>query len=135
MELKSAFKQGKIKLAFVIPQHFADDIEHLNKTQVQLIADASDPNVANTLTNYATSIIMDFQKRITNNAKLPYTIETEVRMLYNPQQLGAYNFVPGVMAMVLLLVCTMMTADHHRKRKRTWYLWRSCWCRRCGHNS
>ena len=108
--IESAFKQGKIKLAVVIPQHFADDIEHLNKTQVQLIADASDPNVANTLTNYATSIIMDFQKRITNNAKLPYTIETEVRMLYNPQQLGAYNFVPGVMAMVLLLVCTMMTA-------------------------
>ena len=108
--IENAFKQGKIKLAVVIPQHFADDIEHLNKTQVQLIADASDPNVANTLTNYATSIIMDFQKRITNNAKLPYTIETEVRMLYNPQQLGAYNFVPGLMAMVLLLVCTMMTA-------------------------
>ena len=108
--IENAFKQGKIKLAVVIPQHFAEDIEHLNKTQVQLIADASDPNVANTLTNYATSIIMDFQKRITNNAKLPYTIDTEVRMLYNPQQLGAYNFVPGVMAMVLLLVCTMMTA-------------------------
>ena len=33
-----------------------------------------------------------------------------MRMLYNPQLKGAYNFVPGVMAMVLLLVCTMMTA-------------------------
>jgi ABC-2 type transport system permease protein len=31
-------------------------------------------------------------------------------MLYNPELKGAYNFVPGVMAMVLLLVCTMMTA-------------------------
>jgi ABC-2 type transport system permease protein len=53
---------------------------------------------------------MDYQKRITNNQKLPYTINTEVRMLYNPQLKGAYNFVPGVMAMVLMLVCTMMTA-------------------------
>ena len=43
-------------------------------------------------------------------ANLPYTINTEMRMLYNPQLKGAYSFVPGVMAMVLMLVCTMMTA-------------------------
>jgi ABC-2 type transport system permease protein len=66
--------------------------------------------VANTLTNYATAIIMDYQDRITNGRKLPYTINTEMRMLYNPQLKGAYNFVPGVMAMVLMLVCTLMTA-------------------------
>ena len=53
---------------------------------------------------------MDYQNRITHNRKLPYTIKTEMRMLYNPQLKGAYNFVPGVMAMVLMLVCTMMTA-------------------------
>ncbi|MES1218410.1 MAG: ABC transporter permease, partial [Bacteroidota bacterium] len=78
--------------------------------QVQLIADASDPNVASTLTNYATAIIIDYQNRYTHDRKLPYTINTEIRMLYNPQGKGAYSFVPGVMAMVLMLVCTMMTA-------------------------
>ncbi|HCN84928.1 MAG TPA: multidrug ABC transporter permease, partial [Sphingobacteriaceae bacterium] len=50
------------------------------------------------------------QQRITSDKKLPYTIQTEIRMLYNPQLKGAYNFVPGVMSMVLMLVCTMMTA-------------------------
>ena len=109
-EIETAFRSGKIKLAIVLPNHFAEDLQHMNKAQVQLIADASDPNAANTLTNYATAIIMDYQNRITQNRKLPYTISTEVRMLYNPQLKGAYNFVPGVMAMVLLLVCTMMTA-------------------------
>ena len=109
-QIESAFKQGKIKLAVVFPQQFGNDLLHFNKAQVQLIADASDPNVASTLTNYATAIVMDYQKRITNNQKLPYTINTEVRMLYNPQLKGAYNFVPGVMAMVLMLVCTLMTA-------------------------
>ncbi len=109
-EIDEEFQKGKIKLAVVFPQHFNDDLQHFNKAQVQLIADASDPNVANTLTNYATAIIMDYQDRITNNRKLPYTINTEMRMLYNPQLKGAFNFVPGVMAMVLLLVCTMMTA-------------------------
>ncbi|MBI5856720.1 MAG: ABC transporter permease [Sphingobacteriales bacterium] len=109
-QVEEEFKKGKIKLAVVFPQHFSEDLLHFNKAQVQLIADASDPNTANQLTNYATAIIMDYQNRITNERKLPYTINTEMRMLYNPQLKGAFNFVPGVMAMVLLLVCTMMTA-------------------------
>jgi ABC-2 type transport system permease protein len=109
-QVEEEFKKGKIKLAIVFPQHFNEDLRHFNKAQVQLIADASDPNTASQLTNYATSVIMDFQNRITNNRKLPYTINTETKMLYNPQLKGAFNFVPGVMAMVLLLVCTMMTA-------------------------
>ncbi len=109
-QVESAFKKGTIKLAIILPQHFNEDLQHFNKAQVQLIADASDPNVANTLTSYAAAIIMDYQNRVTNNRKLPYTINTELRMLYNPQLKGAFNFVPGVMAMVLLLVCTMMTA-------------------------
>ncbi len=109
-QVEEEFKKGKIKLAIIFPQHFNDDLKHFNKAQVQLIADAADPNTANQLTNYATAIIMDFQNRITNDRKLPYTINTEMKMLYNPQLKGAFNFVPGVMAMVLLLVCTMMTA-------------------------
>ena len=108
--VEGEFKKGNIKLAVIFPANFKEDLEHFNKAQVQLIADASDPNVANTLTSYASAIIIDYQNRITNNRKLPYTINTEIRMLYNPQLKGAFNFVPGVMAMVLLLVCTMMTA-------------------------
>jgi len=109
-QIQDEFKKGNIKLAVVFPAHFNEDLLHFNKAQVQLIADASDPNVANTLTNYASAIVVDYQNRITENRKLPYTISTELQMLYNPQLKGAFNFVPGVMAMVLLLVCTMMTA-------------------------
>lgn len=109
-QVEEEFRKGNIKLAVVFPPHFQEDLLHFNKAQVQLIADAADPNTANQLTNYATAIIMDYQDRITQNRKLPYTIHTEMRMLYNPQLKGAFNFVPGVMAMVLLLVCTMMTA-------------------------
>ena len=109
-DIEAAFRAGHIKMAVVFPQQFGSDLEHFNKTQVQLVADASDPNVANTLTNYATAIIKDYQDRITGGRKLPYTINTEMRMLYNPQLKGAYSMVPGVMAMVLMLVCTMMTA-------------------------
>ncbi len=109
-EIEETFRQGNIKLAIVFPQNFHNDLQHFNKAQIQLVADASDPNTANALTNYATAIIMDYQQTITNDRKLPYTINAGVRMLYNPQLKGAYSMVPGVMAMVLMLVCTMMTA-------------------------
>ena len=109
-EIEAAFKEGKIKLALVIPSGFNDDLLHLNKSQIQIIADASDPNTANTLTNYVTSIIMDYQRQLVQNTSVPYSIIPEVRMLYNPELKGAPNFVPGVMALVLMLVCVMMTS-------------------------
>jgi ABC-2 type transport system permease protein len=118
-QVEEEFRKGKIKLAVIFPRHFGEDLQHFNKAQVQLIADAADPNTANQLTNYATAIIMDYQERITDNRKLPYTINTEMKMLYNPQLKGAFNFVPGVMAMVLLLVCTMMTAITIVKEKES----------------
>ena len=83
--IETEFKTGKIKMVIVFPQNFNEDLHHFNKAQIQLIADASDPNVASTLTNYATAIIMDYQDRITNERKLPYSIHTEIRMLYNPE--------------------------------------------------
>lgn len=110
-ELEPAFQAGKIKLAVVFPEQFQQSLLHTNKGEIQLIADATDPNVANTLVNYATAVILDYQQNgIRNQQKFPYTINTEMRMLYNPQMKGSYNFVPGVMAMVLMLVCAMMTS-------------------------
>jgi ABC-type multidrug transport system permease subunit len=67
-------------------------------------------NVANTRVNYANAVIADLGAELMQDRQVPFNIRTETRMLYNPQLKGAYNFVPGVMAMVLLLVCTMMTA-------------------------
>jgi ABC-2 type transport system permease protein len=118
-EIEQLFRRGEVKLAIVFPPSFNSDLEHFNTTQVQLVADASDPNTATTLTGYATTIIKDYQQPLMNDKKLPYTISTSARMLYNPQLKGAYNFVPGVMAMVLMLVCTMMTAITIVREKET----------------
>jgi ABC-2 type transport system permease protein len=109
-ELGPAFKAGKIKMVVVFPNNFQNQLLHTNGSPIQLIADATDPNVANTLVNYATAVIMDYQKGMKEYTDFPYRMSTEVRMLYNPQMKGSYNFVPGVMAMVLMLVCAMMTS-------------------------
>lgn len=109
-EIYPAFKTGKIKLAVVFQPNFQQELAHTNKAQVQLIADASDPNNANTLTNYVTSIIADYQNELNQQNKLPYTINTEMKMLYNPQLKGIYSSVPGVMALILMLISAMMTS-------------------------
>lgn len=109
-DVERAFQQGAVKLAIVFPSEFEHDLLHENKVTIQLIADATDPNVATTLTNYATGIIMDYQAGRRDSPAVPLQIKTEIRMLYNPQLKGSYNFVPGVMAMVLMLVCAMMTS-------------------------
>jgi len=117
-QIESAFRQGKIKIALVFPANFNNDLLHLNKAQVQVIADASDPNTASTLTNYINSIVMDYQQALMgSNGSLPYQVKPEVRMLYNPELKGAPNFVPGVMALVLMLICVMMTSVSIVKEK------------------
>jgi len=109
-EIEDAFKEGKIRMAVIFPANFYNDLLHFNKAQIQVIADASDPNNAIALTNYITSIITDYQSQLAKPNAGSYKIVPEMRMLYNPELRGAPNFVPGVMALVLLLVCTMMTA-------------------------
>lgn len=116
-EIEAAFKEGKIKMAVIFPENFNHDLLHQNKSTIQLICDASDPNIANTLSNYITAIVGDYQNEINQNAALPYQIIPETRMLYNPQLKGVHNFVPGVMALVLMLVCVMMTAISIVKEK------------------
>ncbi len=109
-QIESSFKKGVIKMVLVFPEGFNQELMHSKKARVQLIADASDPNTASTLTNYLSAIIMDYQHELNGKTLVSYNIITETRMLYNPQLKGAQNFVPGVMALVLMLVCVMMTS-------------------------
>jgi len=109
-QIEKAFKTGKIKVAIVFQPNFQNELAHTNKAQIQIIADATDPNQATTLVNYASSIIMDYQSELNQQNNIPYTIKTEMRMLYNPQLKGAYTSVPGVMGMILLLISAMMTS-------------------------
>ncbi|MCB0700525.1 MAG: ABC transporter permease [Chitinophagaceae bacterium] len=118
-QIEDAFKSGIIKLAVIFPANFNESLLHENKSQVQIIADASDPNTATTLTNYATNIIMSYQQELMEGKRLPMQINTDVRMIYNPELKGIYNFVPGVMALVLMLVCVLMTSVSIVKEKET----------------
>ena len=74
---------------------------------VQLITDGTDPNMAQQYNNYA-SQIMGTQLMNVMQKKVPSAIA--LKMLYNPQMKSSYNFVPGIMGILLMLICAMMTS-------------------------
>jgi len=93
-EAERFIRNQKADMAIVFAKDFAS-----KKSGLQLIVDAADPNMAQQWTNYAQQVIVNSQLSIVNS-----------RMLYNPQMKSAYNFVPAIMGMLLMLVCAMMTS-------------------------
>ena len=102
-ELLSAFKKGEIKEAIVFPAKFAQNLADNKQAQVQIITDASDLNASNQIVSYLTNIIQNYEAEQNELQEVPYRIIPETRMLYNPELKGAPNFVPGVMALILLM--------------------------------
>jgi len=109
-ELEQAFREGEIKLAVVFPEKFYYNLTKRQNTGVQVIADATDPNTANILRSYITAIIRDYQRENYSFSSQPHTIQTQVRMLYNPRLESAFYFVPGVITIIITLVSAMMTS-------------------------
>lgn len=111
-QIEMLMKNGRVSMVLVFEPNFQENIEHLGKADVQVIVDATDPNQAKTMTNYVTSILMQYQQEFIplKSEVVPMQIVPQVRMLYNPQMVGAYNFVPGVMGLILMLICAMMTS-------------------------
>ena len=76
------------------------------RTGMQFIVDASDPNMAQQWTTYARQVIANPQQATTNAKQM----QISQKMLYNTQMKSAYNFVPAIMGMLLMLICAMMTS-------------------------
>lgn len=109
-KLEQYFREGTAALAIAFSERFYQHMMHTGEAQIELIADGSDPNNAVTVINYATQIILAYQQELFRTNAVPYQIRPEIKLLYNPQMKGAYNFVPGVMGMIMILICAMMTS-------------------------
>jgi ABC-2 type transport system permease protein len=118
-EIDQLFKTGKTDLALVFADHFHTNLLHGGNAPLQVIVDASEPNQAETIVNYVNQILAAHWNQQLSAQNAPFQIRPEVRMLYNPQMKGAYNFVPGVMGLILMLICAMMTSIAIVREKET----------------
>lgn len=109
-QVEKSFRKGNVKMLIVFEPDFAINLEKNGSANVQLLADASDPNTANILTSYTSAIIRDYANSLNTTTALPIQIKTEVQMQYNPELKGVYMFIPGIIAMLLILISALMTS-------------------------
>lgn len=117
-EVESLFRKGDIDMALVFSERFSDNL-YTGDARVQLISDATDPNMATMQAGYATNIISAAGREMLPPGVHASTILPQVKLLYNPQMKSAYNFVPGVMGLILMLICAMMTSISIVREKET----------------
>ncbi len=116
-EIEPIFQEGKVKVVVVYNDDFSQKLLKNNEASIQIIADATDPNTANTLINYISSIFQDFVRLQNPLSKTPLQIIPEVRFRYNQNLKGVFLFVPGLITIILMLVTAMMTSISITKEK------------------
>jgi ABC-2 type transport system permease protein len=104
------FTENKADIVMVFGERFNENLYRTGQISIQLIVDGTDPNTATVISGYANNIIASYQQELIAEGSIPYQIIPEIKLLYNPQMKSAYNFVPGVMGLILMLICAMMTS-------------------------
>ncbi len=116
-EIEAVFKKGKVKAVLVFEKDFSKKLIKENNATVQIITDATDPNTANTISNFTNAILQKYQQEINKDRKIPYQIVAQTKMAYNAELKSVFMFVPGVMTIILMLVSAMMTSISITKEK------------------
>jgi ABC-2 type transport system permease protein len=118
-EIDEKFREGKIKQVIIFEPGFGENLMREKSADIQLLADASDANTANLVVSYTSAIIQDYMMDLRKNAGAKLQIIPEIRMMYNENMAGAYMFVPGVMALILMIVSALMTSITITREKET----------------
>ncbi len=117
-EMRDLIDRSQVTLAVHIPKGFADKLKADQPVPLQIILDATDSNTALIVAKYARTILSDYSqemlqqslRRLNFPGKLQIPVAIEPRALLNPNLVSQNAFVPGVIAMVVMLVSLMLTA-------------------------
>ena len=101
-EMDARLRKGKSKAVVCFERNFNQKSEKDGNAAIKVICDGSDPNTAQMVGNYIQGVV---NEDIDSGASVH-----AVQMMYNPDMNSSYNFVPGVMGLILMLICSMMTA-------------------------
>jgi ABC-2 type transport system permease protein len=118
-EAESFFQKGTGSMVVVIPEHFDRTIVKNNHSTIQLIMDASDLNVATTLISYVRQVVSQYQHSLTPASTDTQPIDIRIKMQYNPELESAYMFIPGNIALIMILITSLMTSITLSKERET----------------
>ncbi len=107
-KVEGLFKHGTVKEVLIFEPEFGKKLMRENEAAISLITDASEPNTARLIAFYTQAIITNFNQEFPRPTGMK--ILPEIRMVYNPHLESEYMFVPGLMTLILILICALMTS-------------------------
>ena len=108
----------KIVVALVIPSGFSEQIKTKKNTDVQLLIDGSNANNATIIINYARMILATYSLE-KNIAFLKPAISIRSRVWYNPDLRSTDFIVPGLVAIILMMICALLTSIAIARERET----------------
>ena len=135
-DLDPLFRTSQAQAGVVLPVGFAEDLAGRSPAQVQIIVDATDPNTGSVLRAYIEAVIRGYEQErirlkpdstgVTGTSTSPLPVESGFsritatsRMRFNPTRESSNIFVPGLMAFVLTILASLMTAISLTREKET----------------
>jgi ABC-2 type transport system permease protein len=114
-EIDSYIQRNRALIALAIPQGYARDVRSGRPVALQVVADGSDSNSTTVALGYATALVGDYAQDILmdENAARGRTaggVDVRIRVWFNPQLESRFFMIPGVVAMLLLVVTTNLAA-------------------------
>lgn len=113
-ELDRRLKSGELKLAIEIPPDFGKDLKSGKRPQVGVWLDGSNTFRAETSRGYVSGVqlsyLADLSRRTLGTSPTLLPIDIEMRFRYNQDMESVFAIVPGIIALLLALIPTVLTA-------------------------
>ena len=112
-DIETVFRHDEADIVVAFTPDFDANLS-TGEAGIQLVVDATDPPTGNMMAGYVQGIVGQALQSGTQSSPIVQT-----HLLFNPQMKSAYNFVPGVMGLILMLICAMMTSISIVREKET----------------
>ena len=111
-EIDNRIHKNKAFAAICFDDDFDRKLGTGGRAVIRVVSDGTDPNTSRIVTSYIRGVLSTEQVEIASGKTGANTasFRPNVQLMYNPAMNSAYNFVPGVMGLILMLICSMMTA-------------------------
>jgi len=109
-QIGELFRSGKARVVVVFEEEFEARLRTEQRAAIRLITDASDANSAQLAQSYLQGVLMNHFRSMNAGVSLPWSVDLRARMYYNEELKGVYMFVPGLMALILMLISALMTS-------------------------
>jgi ABC-2 type transport system permease protein len=115
-QAEDLLRAGKIREVIVIPADFSRPLLAGGQSDVGLIIDGSDTNVANLVYQYDERIILDFVAAMRGSGQL---LRLGTKLYFNPEARSQFFFIPGLVAVILLMISAMLTSLSIARERET----------------